>query len=370
MTRRCEDLFVLSTRNMDLSSGWCTIYDFENVLLHCSGGHLLAPAYRRAAHMPIVRGVMRRIVGRHTPAKADVPIEGRTLIIVSPMPDYIDTVSAIPDWRKRFDIVALYLIDSQNPMHFGDWVARMDHIFVPIPETIESVQRTTGVPTSLLPVAADVLAQGSSRPERLIDVVAYGRQPAELSAALKMRFNRPGSGRLFMHSPFGYHRPSTWAEDRLLFWKLLRRSRIALAFDTTEAGRRETAHELSVLTPRWFECLAAGCVVVGDPPATPLADQLLDWEDATIRLTGSTEDQLRQIDDLLQDQPRLHAASQRNYQQMLARHDWRHRAAAMFDQLALPRPDRLQQELDMLHQLSAGPDTPAGAATAEPVDQA
>ena len=116
---------------------------------------------------------------------------------------------------------------------------------------------------------------------------------------------------------------------------------------------REFPH--SFVTLRWFEGGAAGCAIAGKRPTTPIAEQLLDWEDATLELPDDPEASADFIEELLQDQQRLESIHKRNYIQNLTRHDWRWRIKNMLEQLQIPLPAPLANELLQLESLKSTP---------------
>jgi len=111
-------------------------------------------------------------------------------------------------------------------------------------------------------------------------------------------------------------------------------------------GMRQFPH--SFVTMRWFECGAAGCGIIGKRPTTPLADELLDWEDATIELPDHPQESVKFVEEILQDTSRLNSIHQRNYAENLARHDLRYRIKTMLEQLGIGLPERLVNELSQL----------------------
>ncbi len=137
----------------------------------------------------------------------------------------------------------------------------------------------------------------------------------------------------------------------MLLFKILRRTKIALAFDTMYPGMRQFPY--SFVTLRWFECGGAGCAILGKRPTAPVADELLCWEDATIELPDDAQASVEFIEELWQDKPRLEATHKRNYAENLARHDWRLRIKLALDCLGVPLPARLVEELSQLKALHA-----------------
>lgn len=344
---------ILSLRRALPVLGWTAVYEFEDFLARATGGSLHLPARRSASVRRLLRGPLRRRFGHLTLEEPPRPTPGshNVLIAVATTPMQLQMLLSVPAWRS-FDQVVAYVIDSYKHGDYPPLTDRLDHVFTPILEDVEPVRKLTGVPTTLIPFGYDVLVEGSDRGHRHrpIDVIGYGRQPPEHLRAVRDAFNRPGSGRLFFHSTYEHPRPRDVQQERDLFWKLLRRSNLAMAFCTQAFYQRSIP--VSIVTCRWFECLTAGCVVVGRRPATPLADRLFDWPDATIEAPEDPTGFVPFIEDLLAQPERLDEARRVTRRHFLARHDVRHRIRDMWQALDLPLPGGLEAELGELTRLS------------------
>ncbi|MEO0680023.1 MAG: glycosyltransferase [Pseudomonadota bacterium] len=219
------------------------------------------------------------------------------------------------------------------------WLKRLDHLFVGMRENVDLLAGALGVPVTYVPMAANVKAVAArpfgARADRPISVAGYGRQHPAFASALGRRLNAPGSGELFYHT--NWYRSGAVtdrARYREMFWQILRQSRVALAFDHLFADPGQRG-ELSYVGPRWFESLAAGCVIAGVAPRTDEARRLLDWTDATVELPEEAEAGAEALIALLADEDRLRAASAETLRQMRLRHDWRHRLRDMLEALGM-----------------------------------
>lgn len=344
---------IVSLRGIEPTLGWTPIYEFEDLLASATEGTIHRPALKGRTARRLLRGPLRQRFGHITFADPPRPVPGRdnVLIAVATTPTQLQMLLGVPGLRS-FDHVVAYVIDSYRYADYPEVTSRLDRIFTPILEDVEALQERFGVPTTLLPFGYDALVQGSDRDHRHrpIDVIGYGRQPPEHQRAIREAFNRPGSDRLYFHSTYHHPRPRDVREERDLFWKLLRRSNLALAFCTKAFYQRPIP--VSIVTCRWFECLTAGCVVVGRRPSTPLADQLFDWPDATIEAPDDPAEFVPFVEDLLAQPERLDEARRVTRRQFLARHDVRYRIRDIFTTLGLPLPVALEAGLDELSRLS------------------
>lgn len=343
-----EPLTILSMRDVQPALGFSPVYEFEDHLVRLMSAELVVPTARPDWQQRFLRGPARfrvspMLLGRQ-------PAPGGTLLVGAPTPMHLAGLASIKNWRAGYRKVAAFIIDSYQARNYNlpPCVAELDHLFTPILEDVELLEQKTGVPTSLLPFGADALVQGTDRDAsgRQIDVIGFGRQPEVYDKPLRAAFNRPGSGRFYLHSTLDSPTPISRTDERTVFWKTLRRANLSLAFCTLSYYQRKIP--VSIITPRWFESLNAGCIVIGKRPQTPLADRLLGWEDATIDLPDEGGDIAGFVEGLLGQTDRLDAARRRSRQQFLKRHDIRYRIAQVLDTLEHSHSDTLTQELAQL----------------------
>jgi hypothetical protein len=108
-----------------------------------------------------------------------------------------------------------------------------------------------------------------------------------------------------------------------MFWSILERSMFAFAFTAFDEARKQSSRfPFSFVGQRWFESMAAGCVVVGQRPAGEETDQLLDWPDSTLELDPDPDAAIGQLLDWLGDPERLASIGLRNAAETRKKHDW------------------------------------------------
>lgn len=358
-------IYLLSDRSLVSSVSMDPVFELEDLLTQTCGATILAPKLRgisRWAQQSTnlvnqgVSKVLSNTTGFYEWLDCSLPQELNVLLVIALYGSRLDLLSSIPDWRQRFDIVAAYVFDAWSPEIYPRYTGLLNHLFVPLSEMIEPLQNHWKIPVSLLPFGADVLVHGSDSLERPIDLISYGRVPHHHHHAFTQAFNQPDSTYFYLRltprssencpqQPYEQRRDR---EDNLQLYQLLRRTKLALAYDPLYGGMR--TFPFSFVTLRWFQCGAAGCAIVGKRPTTPLADELLDWHDATIELPDDPSTCLEVIQDLLQDGERLQAIHQRNYVKNLSRHDWRLRIRTLLETLGLALPTVLAEQLTQLDQ--------------------
>ncbi|PQO45418.1 glycosyltransferase [Blastopirellula marina] len=208
-------------------------------------------------------------------------------------------------------------------------ISSLDCLYTPMLSLVDFYKETLGVEIQFLPIGVDALKYGYGGSEgRWVDVNGYGRQPPEVTRVLSDFYNTGRNGFFYHTNHMKIQMLTDIAQHRAMFWQLLRSSRLALAY-SPESFDPDKRFECSFVGQRWFESLAAGCVVVGKRPSATEVDELLDWEDSTIDLPDDAESALEEILGLSKQNDRIEAAARRNHSMVLARHDWRFRIEAM-----------------------------------------
>lgn len=363
------EFYVLSQRDTSSEPAQGCVVEFENVLVRCCEAALLPcrVSSRGSRLHSFLRATGCDIASlRSSPFAVDVPPPKTSdeQILVAVGLDFLaiyEGIRCIPGWRSRFDRVCAYVFDAyipwlRNPRPqwrerislFAGFMATLDHLFIPATGNLDHFRERYGIPVSFLPMACDVLTYGKGAADRSIDVIGYGRQPTEQSRLLAQTYNEPGSSRIYYHTDHSH----SWCvrdhlQQRRLFWRILGRSRISLTYDAFVLDKG-TRSPFPFVGQRWFESLAAGCMVVGRQPACPEAADLLCWEDCVIDSPEDPADLVPLLEELLSDEDRLRTVHQRNYAESLARHDWRHRLGDMLDILGVPHPGALASALQRL----------------------
>ncbi len=344
---------VISNRNIQPSPAQNCINEFEDVMETALQAQLYAPFQYQDVPEAIL-------------PSTNEPVTLFLVCIYSLQS--VQWLKQIRHWRKRFDKVALYIFDAYEAFEprpawrdrissFHRTINQIDHIFIGLRGGIDSYTNRFKPPVTFVPLAADVLQFGSCSGSRCITVNGYGRQQASRELALSQSFNTAGSGRLFYHtSHTEFGRIRDYRAHRRLFWQLLASSQILLAEDPLVANKPagKTPFPFSFVGQRWFEGLAAGCVIVGSRPSCSEASHLLDWEDATITPPADEAEFIPFLDTLLADHQRMQSIRLRNHMEALSRHDWRHRLHTMLDILEHSLPESLLTGLAQLEIRKSG----------------
>lgn len=92
---------------------------------------------------------------------------------------------------------------------------------------------------------------------------------------------------------------------------------------------------------RYYEGVAAGTVMIGQPPNCESFRELFDWPDVVVPIQPDGSDVVTVLNDLDSDSARVSAISRRNAVEGLLRHDWVYRWKEMFRVVGIEPPPRM-----------------------------
>ena len=328
-------------------AGWVAIDELAQLMARCFGAELLSsPA--------LPDPWLRRLAGR--PRLRFAPIQsagGDVLFVVARGPEDLALVSAIPDVRRRFSRIYGFVTDSYFRAGFVEETRLFDGITVTAHEDVDYPAQRYGVAVHQLYQGTDSLQWAPRQPHaRDIDLIAFGRTPPSYHACFSRRFHTMESPWLYLHSPLGnLAGPSVHLERGMLF-KLLHRTRIALAFHLLVEPQGSRPRSM-METSRWLESLVSGCIVAGRRPVSRMAEDMLDWPGATVELPDAPEAAADMLDEMLTRNDVFEGQRRANIAQTVLRHDWRHRMDAICSLFSLPRPALLEAELQAVAELAA-----------------
>jgi hypothetical protein len=156
---------------------------------------------------------------------------------------------------------------------------------------------------------------------------------------------------LYLHSPLGHLQGSSVHLERGMLLKLLQRTRVSLAFHLYVEPQNDRPRSMMV-TSRWLESLAAGCIVAGKRPVSRMADDMLFWPGATLELDDDPKQALVQLLEVLAQNDALEHQRRSNIRHTLAHHDWRDRIRSLCDLFGLPHTPQLDADLALLQTLA------------------
>ncbi|MBB6123250.1 glycosyltransferase [Sphingobium subterraneum] len=342
---------VMSKGRADPHQGWAAIEEFAELLVQIFDAQWVSPTNQPRGWMGRSPFVSRR--PRFSPLPNAAEIGGDVLFVVAGSPADLAMVGSIPDARKRFARIHAFVTDSYFEHGFVRETALFDSITVTAKEDVAYPRDRFGIAVHHLHQGADVLrwAPRSLDTPRAIDLIAYGRTPASYHEVLCDRYHRMDSDALYLHSPLGNLTGPTVARERSMLFKLLHRTHISLAFHLLVEVLPHRPVSMMV-TSRWLESLASGCIVAGRRPVSTMADDMLCWDGATIELSEDPRIAADEIDDLIARKSEFTDQRRCNIANMFRHHDWRWRISELCALHGWARPERLESELAAVVKLS------------------
>ena len=115
----------------------------------------------------------------------------------------------------------------------------------------------------------------------------------------------------------------------------------------------EILAEQEEISSRFYEGIAAGTVLVGEPPRSDEFRKQFDWQDAVIRLPFDSPDAPSILEAIDADPRRLARIQRENVQQAALRHDWVHRLRSIFETLRIRPTEAMLAREERLRSLAA-----------------
>jgi hypothetical protein len=209
-------------------------------------------------------------------------------------------------------------------------------------------------------MAADVLrfSPHPSPPPRAIDVCNIGRRSPVTHAALTQLARERrlfyyydtvrASGKRGKQMTFSVNNAS---EHRLLLASLLQRSRYYVA-NRARINEPENAPGKEEISARFYEGLAAGAVLIGEPPRSEEFRRQFDWPDAVVHLPFDSPDVGDVLARLDSDPDRIDRIRGQNVHHASLRHDWLHRLQTVFEATRLQATSGMRLRGERLADLS------------------
>ena len=278
------------------------------------------------------------------------------LFVAVQRPSDLVALSTLGDWRRFADRAVCYIeevwaAEVESLRRVLGLVADFDQRFVTAANTIPALQRVTASSWHFLAFAVDAQLFAPIGPDsdRPIAVANIGRRSPITHGALLDWARR--SDHLYYFDSFSPLKVKDPSEHRWMLASLMKRTEVAISnrgigFDP---GRTKQQEELAF---RYFEAGAAGAVMVGQPPDTPVFEELFDWPDALIEAPFDCPSIGELVDDLLADEARLRTIHRRNVAECLARHDHVHRWIQICELLGIEPGARAFARVEALEKLA------------------
>src|SRR5438067_4559852 len=355
------NVLQLSMRRMHDLVAFCVPYEFEDVVAEATGAGRVGPENRDGVELArrvykLARFAARsRRIAKAVAPRLGVPPLARDYELFLPVFNNayeLFALAAVPGWRERCRVAACYVSEMATygiPEYLVELLADFDHVFIGSSNPVPEVARIVGRRCTNLSPAVDVLrfAPYPDPPPRTIDVCNIGRRSAVTHAAL-LRLARErrifyyydtvrasGAGGKQMTFSVG-----NASEHRLLLASLLQRSRYYVA-NRARVNEPEKTEGKEEISGRFYEGIAAGTVLLGEPPRSEEFRTQFNWPDAVMHLAFDSPDVADRLRALDAHPARIAEIRRRNIHYAALRHDWVHRLRTVYETLGLRPPDAM-----------------------------
>ncbi|MFV0526942.1 MAG: glycosyltransferase [Acidimicrobiales bacterium] len=267
-------------------------------------------------------------------------------------------------WRSEFDNPRLRF----EPFH------RADAHFIGMWPTVDRLSQTTDRPVHYLPPAVDTIRfrppwatddpAGNDPGRRPIDLLGIGRRDETLHRRLRQWAD--ANQRFYQYDTLTGGRVMDPAEHRRFLAGTYSRTKVAIT-NFAKYDQPEVTQGAREVPGRFFEAMAAGTLMIGQPPSSD--DQIaLAGRTLVAPLSTNPDEAIDQIDALVTSSETDLRAQQ--VATALRNHDWAHRWHRLIEATGLPVPAGLAERITELAAMAArveqrpGSDCPPGYARA------
>jgi glycosyltransferase involved in cell wall biosynthesis len=200
-------------------------------------------------------------------------------------------------------------------------------------------------------------------PKRMVDVYNIGRRSdvthralVQLSQQRRLMYcydTVAASGFDMKQRTF---RVQSSSEHRLLFANMLKRSRYYVT-NRARINEPEYTGGREEISARFYEGIAAGAVMIGEPPRVEPFKVEFGWDDALIQVRFDSPDIGDILSELDCNPDRLARIRRENVRHAATQHDWLHRLRAVFDTFGIAPTPAMKEREQRLLELAALPDS-------------
>jgi hypothetical protein len=340
-------LAILSLRGLTSHVSMCGAYEFEDTLCAAFPGTKLyaprpSPSTRtglkiksRLAHTGSFGGIFDSVFAIEQVDEHEV-----LLAVIGGVPD-LALLGALKDWRRKSRYAICWLDElwvEEIPRLRGRLrvLEQFDLVVCTQYYTAEKLREELKSPDVMyLPPGVDTLEfapvmEPSLRP---IDITNIGSL-ADATHESLLEYAKQIEGFYFFETLKGRSDARSPAEHRFRYANILKRSRYFLCH-FAKVAFEESGGQLE-FGLRYFEGLAAGCVVLGSRQSRPDFDEYLGWEDSVIEMPFECPNASEILQKLDRESDRLREISARNVRRSLEGNDHVHRWQTIVDRLGLP----------------------------------
>ena len=338
MSGRAPRICLLTARRFERLAFQCGYLEAQDVLATCDDVDLVhletEPGFE--SRLRWLRRLMYHDVSRRlafvNPGLKHIRLTRDYDLLIVMCATYWDFlyVNALENWRDHCRTSVCWIDElwaAQLP-RYRYWLPslnRFDHVIVGLHGTAAPLGDMLDRRCEYVPGATDALrfSPYPDPPERVIDLYSVGRRLPGIHQAL---MNHASSKGLFYvyDSLEATGMAPDHREHRRLYSSLAKRSRFFVVAPAKADASQETHGQVEIGF-RYYEGLAAGTVMIGQPPECRPFEEMFDWPDVVVPLRRDGSDVADVVGALALEPARVQQISRRNARQALLRHDWAYR---------------------------------------------
>jgi len=335
------------------------MYEFEDIICSVDTVDLVLPttglSYKLAKRAQRFAGTSSFLYPGHNSFTVSNNYE--VFIACFHHPSDILSLNSIKDWRRSCNkaiclVNEVWAKDAKNWANYLKLLRDFDYIFLNLSGSVSTVESIIHRPCYHITYGTDAIqfCPYPSPPQRCINAYSAGRRSPAIHAALQDLMNKQQF--FYVYETIKDLFTSDYRQHRNLFSNLIKRSCYFIAnnarFDTLDitGGQEE-------LSPRFFEGIAGGAILLGTPPNNEDYRRNFNWPDAVVYLSNETSNVVDVIYELELQPERLEVARRNNITNSLERHDWVHRWREVLETIELPPNPKMKIREAQLKDLAA-----------------
>lgn len=240
-------------------------------------------------------------------------------------------VNAIDGWKDHCKTSVCWIDElwAADLPHYRYWLPslrRFDHVVVGMHGTAAALGHAIERRCHYVPGAVDAIrfSPYPNPPARVIDVYSVGRKAEGIHQALLKLVARNEIFYQYDTLQTGVSQAPDHRQHRDLYANTAKRSRFFMVAPGKVDVPEETQGQVE-MGFRYYEGLAAGTVMIGQPPDCQPFREMFDWPDAVVPVRPDGSDVAKVLFDLARESERIREIGRRNAEQALLRHDWVYR---------------------------------------------
>lgn len=359
---------LASLRGVNRLAGWCSNYEFEDVIGRIEDAELLTlePGRGYGPRQWVVKRMiwrpgLHRAVPHLNPGLKPITLDQDydLFAFICMNPSDLVYLGGVSGWKQRCRKKICFIVEFYSGWlveyaHHLELLKDFDHVCLCFSGSVAGVEKAIGRPCHHVPLGADVLrfTPYPRPPVRSIDVYSMGRRSEVAHRVLLDMAARGEAFYIYDTIPGLLIQPRDHHQHRDLVANLAKRSRFFVAYPAKVDCADETRGQ-SEVGARFFEGAASGAIMVGQAPTIDAFARDFPWRDAVINL-GTTAEEVVDLLASWRKQPERAAALHHTNAVAALRHfDWAYRWKEMLRLAGLAPTAELLAREQHLQQLAA-----------------